>query len=62
FLFCDKDHLPGGDHEIWRGSWQWAVYNLDDVDSAIAMANRGITFLETNQIGTLMSDNVLVDG
>ncbi len=61
FLFCDKDYLPNGDHEIWRGNWQWAVYNLDDVDSAIAMANRGIAFLETNQIGTLMSDNVLLD-
>jgi glycerophosphoryl diester phosphodiesterase len=61
FLFCDKDYLPSSDEEIWRGSWQWAVYNLDDVDSAIEMANRGIGFLETNQIGTLMSDRVLVD-
>lgn len=59
YLFCYTDDLPAADQEIWPGSWQWAVFNLDDVDSAIAMANRGIPFLETNQIGLLMSDAVL---
>lgn len=61
FVFCDKDFLPRRDEDIWRGSWQWAVYNLDDVASAIAMANRGIPFLETNQIGTLMGDDGLAN-
>lgn len=51
FLFCDVTHLPGDNNDIWRGRWQWAVYNLDDVNSAIDMANRDIQFLETNQIG-----------
>jgi glycerophosphoryl diester phosphodiesterase len=59
FLFCDKQELPKTDQEIWQGCWQWAVYNLDDVPSAIAMANRGIPFLETNQIGTLMQAETL---
>ncbi|MBT8115220.1 MAG: hypothetical protein KJP04_07555 [Arenicella sp.] len=59
FLFCDKAILPKSDQEIWQGSWQWAVYNLDDVASAVDMANRGIPFLETNQIGTLMQDSEL---
>lgn len=61
FLFCDKELLPRNDDEIWRGQWQWAVYNLDDVTSAIKMANRGIPFLETNQIGTLMSNDALAN-
>ena len=59
FLFCDTGDLPAADEDIWTGSWQWAVFNLDDIDSAIAMANRGIPFLETNQIGTLMGDDEL---
>ncbi|RBP47095.1 glycerophosphodiester phosphodiesterase family protein [Arenicella xantha] len=59
FVFCDKDILPQNDAEIWPGSWQWAVYNLDDVASAIAMANRGISFIETNQIGALMRHDAL---
>lgn len=61
FLFCDKTFLPSDDAEIWRGSWQWAIYNLDDVPSAIAMANRGMPFLETNQIGTLMGHDALAN-
>lgn len=61
FLFCDKEILPDDDAEIWQGGWQWAVYNLDDVASAIAMANRGIPFLETNQIGTLMRHDGLAN-
>ena len=61
FMFCDKTILPANDEQIWRGSWQWAVYNLDDVSSAIEMANRGIPFLETNQIGTLMQDSELAN-
>lgn len=61
FLFCDIDLLPREQKSLWQGSWQLAVYNLDDVNSAIEMANRGIQFLETNQIGTLMNDDVLAN-
>lgn len=59
FLFWDKTILPESDADIWQGSWQNVVYNLDDVASAIAMANRGIQFLETNQIGTLIASDLL---
>lgn len=61
FLFCDKAILPRSSKDLWQGNWQLAVYNLDDVSSAIDMANRGVPFLETNQIGTLMSDDVLAN-
>ena len=59
YLFCDVELFPQNDDEVWRGVWQWALYNLDDVDSAIMMANRGLRYLETNQIGTLMQDEEL---
>ena len=59
FLFCDVESFPQKDQDVWRGVWQWALYNLDDVPSAIHMANRGIRYLETNQIGTLMSHEEL---
>jgi len=61
FLFCDTDSFPRDDNDVWKGSWQWALYNLDDVNSAIEMANRGIPFLETNQIGTLMAHDGLAN-
>ncbi len=59
FLFCDVESFPASNEDVWQGVWQWALYNLDDVPSAIDMANRGIRFLETNQIGTLHSDGRL---
>lgn len=59
FVFCNKLLLPKKDSDIFQGPWQWAIYNLDDVPSAINLANRGIPYLETNQIGTLMNDSSL---
>jgi len=59
FVFCSKAILPKNDQDIWQGPWQWAIYNLDDVDSAVKMANRRIPFLETNEIGTLMANEEL---
>lgn len=61
FLFCGFELLPRDSSDYWQGSWQLAVYNLDDVNSAIEMANQGVHFLETNQIGTLMSDDNLAN-
>jgi glycerophosphoryl diester phosphodiesterase len=61
YMFCDKESLPKKNDDIWQGDWQWAIYNLDDVSSAIAMANRGFEFLETNQIGNLMADEGLAN-
>ena len=59
FVFCDVDILPPNNNDIWHGKWEWAVYNLDDIDSAIAMAARDIYFLETNEIGTLVKSKAL---
>jgi glycerophosphoryl diester phosphodiesterase len=61
FLFCSKNILPDNDTDIWQGPWQWAVYNLDDIESAIAMAERGFDYLETNEIGTLMQNEFLAN-
>ncbi len=59
YIFSHVELYPENDSDVWRGVWQWALYNLDDVPSAISMANRGLRFLETNQIGDLMSDERL---
>ena len=59
YMFCDKESLPQKTDDVWRGDWHWAIYNLDDVESAIDMSNRGFDYLETNEIGTLMADTNL---
>ena len=60
FVFCEIDLLPEKNIDIWRGNWEWAIYNLDDVNSAISMANRDIQFIETNEIGTIMNSKQLL--
>ena len=59
FAFCDIDFLKNGDEKLWQGQWKWAIYNADDVKTVIAMANRGITLIETNEIGILIQDKKL---
>lgn len=59
YLFCNINLLPLHQEAVWQGHWQLAIYNVDDVNLAIDMANRGIHLLETNQIGTLMNDAAL---
>ena len=55
FLFCWTDILPADNASVWQGDWQWALYNLDDLESAQAMVDRGFRYLETNEIGTLLA-------
>lgn len=61
YLFSSKTILPEQQEDVWQGNWRWVIYNLDDVPSAIEMANRGFDMLETNQIGTLIADPRLGD-
>lgn len=61
FLFSSVKILPKNNDDVWKGAWRWALYNLDDVSSAVRMANRGFYYLETNQIGLLMNDKQLAE-
>ena len=55
YLFLWVNYLPANNADLWVGSWQWALYNLDDEQSARTMLNRGFYNLETNEIGTLIN-------
>ncbi len=59
FLFCDTELLPTENAAVWSGPWQWTLYNLDDVASAKAVIERGFYSLETNEIGLLMSSELV---
>lgn len=59
YLFCDTDSFPDDNEQVWQGDWQWTLYNLDDVESAKAYIARGFTSLETNEIGLLMSSDIV---
>jgi glycerophosphoryl diester phosphodiesterase len=55
-LFCNYKKLPDTESALWPGPWQWALYDIVDADTAQQWASRGAHFIETWDIGTLLSD------
>jgi glycerophosphoryl diester phosphodiesterase len=45
FLFGDVEQLPAG--ELWRGPWRWAIYEVEEPETAAALAARGAQLIET---------------
>jgi glycerophosphoryl diester phosphodiesterase len=47
FLFVDHEKLPPGGAALWRGPWRWAVYEVETLALAQALAARGAHYIET---------------
>lgn len=56
FLFTNHTRLPPEPQPLWPGPWQWAVYEVTDVEQALALAARGITLVESMAVGELLAD------
>lgn len=52
FLFCDKNKI---DMDLWPGAWQWVVYEMVSLDSALDWLARGAHFIESMWPGELMA-------
>jgi glycerophosphoryl diester phosphodiesterase len=46
FLFCDVGKLPPRTR-LWRGPWRWAIYEIETLADALALAARGADYIET---------------
>lgn len=46
FVFCNHAKLPRTG-ALWRGPWRWALYEVRDLPLALALAERGVHYLET---------------
>lgn len=55
YLFCNIHYLPKNLDQLWPGSWQWVIYTVDDYNTALNYAKAGITLIETDTIGTLLT-------
>ncbi len=53
FLFCDRRKLPADDHPLPAGGWHWAIYEVVDPDEVLALHERGVSHIETMQVGEL---------
>lgn len=46
FLFCDHLALPK-QGALWRGPWRWAIYEVETLELAMSLAERGADYIET---------------
>ncbi len=55
FLFGDVERLPTGPQPLWQGPWEWAIYEVRDLETALACRGRGAHFVETMAVRSLLA-------
>lgn len=58
YLICNYRKLPENETP-WPGPWKWMLYDMTDPDQAIAWAARGVSLIETADIGAMLQDRRL---
>ncbi|MBL1259626.1 MAG: hypothetical protein COB33_003720 [Thiotrichaceae bacterium] len=59
YLFTNHTRLPENQRDIWRGPWQWALYEVTDPALALTLAAKGIDMIETMAIEEMLSHLLL---
>lgn len=54
YLFCNHLKLPRSAARLWRGPWRWVAYEIETVADAIALGDRGVEFVETMAVRSLL--------
>ena len=52
YLFCDRAFLPA-EGALWRGPWRWVIYEVDNLETVLALAARGAQFVATKEVRAL---------
>ncbi len=59
YLFTNHTRLPDNPDDIWRGPWQWALYEVTDPMLALSLAAKGIALIETMAIEAMLAHPTL---
>jgi glycerophosphoryl diester phosphodiesterase len=54
FLFCNIERVPDATTHLWQGTWDWAVYEVRDIETARRCHALGVRFVETMAVRTLL--------
>jgi glycerophosphoryl diester phosphodiesterase len=54
FLFNNVERMPTGPEPLWHGSWEWALYEVRDLQTARACREHGARFVETMAVRDLL--------
>ena len=50
YVFCDHALLTQSASRLWRGSWRWAIYEVNHRKLALELAARGARLVETTAL------------
>ncbi len=56
YLFCDHLKLPADASRLWRGPWQWAIYEVTTRVQALQLQARGAQLIETMQVRHMLRE------
>jgi glycerophosphoryl diester phosphodiesterase len=56
YLVCNWKRFPPEPEALWKGDWKWVSYEVTDPQQAVALAARGVEFVETMKIGEMLHD------
>jgi len=54
-LLCNYKKIPDVEHVLWKGPWQWALYDVIDPEVALRWVRRGAHYIETWDVGGLLN-------
>jgi glycerophosphoryl diester phosphodiesterase len=55
FLFCNLERLPVATEKLWPGRWDWAIYEVRDLETARQCHELGAKYVETMAVRSLRS-------
>jgi glycerophosphoryl diester phosphodiesterase len=55
FLFANHERLPAAPGSLWSGPWEWALYEVRDLETALACQARGARYVETMDVRGLLA-------
>jgi len=55
FLFCNLERVPIGTEKLWPGPWDWAIYEVRDLETARHRQELGARYVETMAVHSLRS-------
>lgn len=54
FMFGNIDRIPAGTESLWSGSWDWALYEVRDIETARRCRQLGARYVETMAVRDLL--------
>lgn len=53
-IICNYKKIPDEENSLWQGSWDWFLYEITEPELALKWARRGVKYIETMQIKSML--------